>query len=296
MIGVSIQNLAFRENNKELLAQHDSFEKYILALKTKGTDSIEIRKLSREVNEVDYDAVNTSIQKIWNAGMQITIHGDLTGDFTGDSFSDIYPSMSYVLEHFQKYQSKIVMTLHALQEPSKSSEKSQDELKEHTIDMLKEWTLIVETENLPIYFALENNRNKKKSIDPGNSCKVVTEMVQRVNSKHLGICWDMGHLYSNLICETELDMQLGDLPQDDFLRKVYHTHIHGLNSLGRTHFPLTKNYDLPLELYVKALMEVGYKGIYNLELSFERFPSGTKVAKEVQLSIKNLKNQIKKGV
>lgn len=289
MIGVSIQNLAFRENNKELLAQHDSFEQYILALKSRGTDSIEIRKLMREVDEVSYDAVNSSVQKIWNAGMQITIHGDLTGNSTGDFFSDVYPSMTYILQHFQKYQSKIVMTLHALQEPSKSSEKTQDELKEQTIDVLKQWTKIVEDENLPIYFALENNRSKDKSIDPGNSCKVVTEMVKRVDSKHLGICWDMGHLYSNLLVERELDMKLGHLPSEDFLKRVIHTHIHALNDVGRTHFPLTDEFKIPITEYVKALQNYGYEGVYNLELSFDRFDKDAKVAEQVFSSIKRLR-------
>ena len=289
MIGVSIQNLAFRENNKELLAQHDCFEEYILSLKSKGVDSIEIRKLPRKISEEDFDLINASIEKIWLAGMQITIHGDLTGEKSGDTFLEIYPSMEYILKNFQKYQNKIVMTLHALQEPSKSTQKSQDELKEETISMLEKWVKLVEEENIPVYFALENNRSKDKSIDPGNSCKVVTEMVQRVNSRHLGVCWDMGHLFSNLNEERELSMTMGELPSEDFLKRVIHTHIHALNDDGRTHFPLTEEFKLPIDVYVKALQEQNYNGVYNLELSFDRFAKEAPVAEQVFTSINRLK-------
>lgn len=289
MIGVSIQNLAFRENNKELLAQHDCFEEYVLSLKSKGVDSIEIRKLPRKVSEEDFDLINASIEKIWQAGMQITVHGDLTGEKSGDTFLEIYPSMEYILKNFKKYQAKIVMTLHALQEPSKSTQKTQEELKEETISMLKKWAKIVEEENLSVYFALENNRSKDKAIDPGNSCKVVTEMVQRVNNKHVGVCWDMGHLFSNLHEERELGMEKGGLPSEEFLKRVYHTHIHALNEDGRTHFPLTEEFKLPIDTYVKALQEQNYHGVYNLELSFERFEKEAPVAEQVFTSINRLK-------
>jgi|SRR5690625_237528 len=289
-IGFSIKDPAFKKNNKELLASHNSFEEFIASLKSKGVNSIEIRKLSRELDQNTYEAYNKSIQKIWDMGLEITIHGDLTGDLSGDRFVDVYPSMEYILDNYKKYQSKLVVTLHALQEKREQSKFSSKELKEQTIEMLKDWTQKVESENLQVYFALENNRSKEKSIDPGNSCKVVVEMVESVDHPNLGICWDMGHLYSNLLAGTELELELGDLPPKEFLEKVYHTHIHGLNSVGRTHFPLTEEYTLPIESYVEALKGHNYGGVYNLELSFDRFEEGMPVAEKVYESVSRLKS------
>jgi len=289
-VGFSIKDPVFKDPDKEQLATHDSLEEFVTSLKSNGVNSIEIRKLSRELNHDTYKAYNNSIQKIWDTGLEITIHGDLTGNYSGEKFVDEYPSMKYILENFQKYQNRLVITLHALQEKRTESTFSSEELKEQTIDMLKDWTQKVELENLPVYFALENNRNKEKSIDPGNSCEVVVEMVESVNSPHLGICWDMGHLYSNLMTESERNLKMGDLPPKEFLEKVIHTHIHGLNTVGRTHFPLTEKYTLPIEEYVNALKSHNYEGVYNLELSFERFEKGIPVVEMVNNSVRRLKN------
>src|SRR5690625_1460064 len=147
--------------------------------------------------------------------------------------------MEYILDNYKKYQSKLVVTLHALQEKREQSKFNSKKLKEQTIEMLKDWTEKVESEDLPVYFALENNRSKEKSIDPGNSCKVVVEMVESVDHPNLGICWDMGHLYSNLLAGTELELELGDLRPKEFLEKVYQTHITVLIYVVRTHFLLT---------------------------------------------------------
>src|SRR5699024_11837329 len=70
---------------------------------------------------------------------------------------------------------------------------------EHTSELQSRFELVCRLLlEKKIYFALENNRSKETAIDPGNSCKEVLEMVKAIDSPHLGICWDMGHLYSNL--------------------------------------------------------------------------------------------------
>lgn len=289
-IGCSIQSPAFRENHHIYLAQNNSLDLFLEKLKNGGVTSIEIRKLDRVIDEETYHAYNQSIQKIWDMGLTITIHGDLTGDLEGSSFKEIYPSMTYILENYAKYQDQLVITLHALSEKNQPNHASVEELKQNTIDRLSDWTKVIEAEKLPIYLALENNRSKEKAIDPGNSCKVVVEMVEAVNNPHVGICWDMGHLYSNLIEGKELQMELNDLPPKKFLEKVYHTHIHALNDAGKTHFPLTQDFDLPIEEYVSALNEAGYQGVLNLELSFDRYEQEMPVNENILISVEKLKS------
>jgi len=289
-IGCSIQSPAFKENHHIYLAQNNSFDLFLERLKNDGVTSIEIRKLDRVIDDETYHAYNQSIQKIWDMGLELTIHGDLTGDLEGSSFKEIYPSMTYILEHYAKYQNQLVITLHALSEKNQPNHASIEELKQQTINRLSDWSKIIEKEKLPIYLALENNRSKEKTIDPGNSCKVVTEMVEAVNSPHVGICWDMGHLYSNLIEGKELQLELNDLPSKEFLERVFHTHIHALNDMGKTHFPLSEGFDLPIKVYVSALQGVDYPGVLNLELSFDRYAQEMPVNENIMISVEKLQS------
>lgn len=290
-IGFSIEAPAFEHSDKQFIAGYNSFDEFIHEIKKAGVESIEIRKLNQIIKKDVYEIYNKSIQKIWDAGMEITIHGDMEENLTGKDFIEVYPSMAYILKKYNNYQNKLVMTLHALQEKTGKENSSSHQLKERTISLLKDWTTKIEKENLPIYFALENNRSKKSAIDPGNSCTEVFEMVNRVNHPNLGICWDMGHLYSNLLFGNEIDLKLGSTPPKEFIKKVYHTHIHGLNDEGITHYPLTEDYRLPIASYVDALKGVGYEGVYNLELSFDRFPENVSKIEEAIKSIKYLRSQ-----
>jgi len=290
-IGFSIESPVFKENDYTLLANHDNFEQLLTEIKSRGVNSVEIRKLSRGLDEETYKAFNKSIQMIWDKGMQITIHGDVEGCFEGEKFADIYPSMKYILDNFKQYQNEIVIPIHAIQKKASETSLNWEELKNQTIELFKKWTQTIEAENLPIYFALENNRSKETAIDPGNSCKEVLEMVKAIDSPHLGICWDMGHLYSNLTVGREIDMDIEQsiVPPKSFLEKVIHTHIHNLNSKGKTHFPLTKEYELPLESYIEALKSVDYKKTLNMELSFDRYEDNAPIREMIYASIKRLK-------
>lgn len=287
-IGFSIQSPALIDSvyNSIYLARYKKLEQFLSLLKSIGVTSIEIRVLERGANP---EAFRESIQLIWDMGLEITVHGEIKGNFNGERFYEIYPSMTYILENFKKYQNKLMIPLHAFQ-----SEKADVErLKYETIELLEKWVTVVQTEQLPVYLALENNRNKEL-VDPGNSVKGVLEIVEEINNPHLGICWDMGHYYSNLLKNKDIRkrslIQIVELPSDTFLEKVYHTHIHGLNIEGKTHFPLTERQSLPLELYVFALEEKGYQGIYNLELSISRWDEMTNYNKEIKNTIKRLNN------
>jgi|SRR5699024_7868473 len=289
-IGFSIESPALKEDDYILLAHHNNLDQLLTELKGRGVNSVEIRKLSRGIDDDTYKVLNESIQMIWDKGMQITIHGDVEGDFKGEKFSDVYPSMKYILDNFKQYQNEIIIPIHAIQKKANETSLDLKELKSQTIDLFKKWTKMIEAENLPIFFALENNRNKETAIDPGNSCKVVLEMVEAIDSPHLGICWDMGHLYSNLTEGREIDMELeqSKVPSKEFLEKVIHTHIHSLNSTGKTHFPLTEEYIIPLKTYVEALKSVSYDKTLNMELSFDRYEKDAPVRDMIYSSIKRL--------
>ncbi|GGI44823.1 hypothetical protein GCM10008018_09020 [Paenibacillus marchantiophytorum] len=290
MLGFSIQAPVFlgkpsKDSANDLIAHYDNEELILHALKSAGVESIEIRILPRGAEERAYRDL---IQRIWDAGLQVTIHGHVAGEFPGSRFADIYPSMSYILQHFHQYQSSLTMALHAYDAKTGSEE----ELHQQTVRLLHEWVAITDAEQLPLKIAVENNRKKSIKVDPGDSIEGVLRIVNEVNSPSVGITWDMGHYYSNLMDERSLksapETHLLDLPPAAFLDKVYHTHIHGLGLTG-THNPLTQARSLPLEHYVSALQRSGYQGIYNLELTMNKFDTDRTLSEHVLASIQRLK-------
>jgi sugar phosphate isomerase/epimerase len=261
-------------------------ERILAELKAAGIRSIEIRNLLRSADERSYQDV---IQLIWDAGLELTVHGHVAGSYEGTRFTDIYPSMNYILQHFHKYQSGINMTLHAFE----AKEGSREQLHSRTVGLLQEWSGMIEAESLPLQFALEINRRKPKKIDPGDSLDEVLAMVNEVGSPRVGICWDMGHSYSNLLTQCGLDERdppgdhVEELPPLSFLQKTVHTHIHGLGATG-THHPLTARPSLPLERYVASLVQLGYTGVYNMEFTFSKFDGEKSVCDYVRTSIHRL--------
>lgn len=288
-VGFSIQSEALIKQDKILLAGHKNLTDFLDFLKGHGVNSIEIRKLARSLEKKDYEAINRSVQMIWDMGFTITVHGDTEGEFnSGETFLEVYPTMAYILENYRDYQEYLTMTLHALQSDCATG-LGTAELEEQTLIMLRDWIRFIEVEQLPIRFALENNRKKDSKADPGNSCENVLKMVEEIDSPHLGICWDMGHYYANVASSNDAIVADEKLPSEEFLRRVIHTHIHGTGKNGRTHFPIVESNHLAVEAYLAALGQCGYKGTYNLELSFKRYEVKMPVVEKVLASIEKLK-------
>lgn len=276
MIGFSLPyaclgNKSSGERQHKLLLQYGSLKNILHHLKQAGVTSVEIRALSRKANSTQ---IQNSIQMIWEMGFSLTIHGALEGNFTGQHFVEVYPSMEYILSHFSRYQSELMITVHALQDiasPEKKPDAVIGRLAERTIHQLAEWSAIIASEQLPIRFALELNRYKPPVIDPGSSIEGVLQMVEAIHQSNVGICWDMGHYYSNILTQynqpSPPDSWVKVLPPDPFLQRVIHTHIHGLHGKDDTHFPLTAKPSLPLEHYIQSLQRARFQGVYNLELS-----------------------------
>src|SRR5690625_3045635 len=127
-VGFSLKDIVFRENDREQLVTYETLDTLLVDLKKFGVNSIEIRKLVRQLDNDVSEKLNQSVQKIWDLGMEITVHGDLTGDIKGSKFEEVYPSMKYILENFRRYQEKLVVTLHALQEKRVEATRNPEQL------------------------------------------------------------------------------------------------------------------------------------------------------------------------
>ena len=123
-------------------------------------------------------------------------------------------------------------------------------------------------------FALENLNPDPTLAKVGTERAEVLRIVQEINARNLGICWDMGH-----------DVRAGrlDTPDTTWLRHVRHVHVHDIDDQGIDHYPLTYG-QVPYQVWLPALVEAGFKGIATLELRGQQLASVKPVAKMEMLA------------
>lgn len=266
-IGMSIQQKALQasvsnEQKQVYIAGFQNLEQYIDYLQSLGVSSIEVRIYNQMASYEDY---HEALSMIKSKCLNITIHGELSNTVVGSRIHTDYPSLSPLLRNLNK---PITMPIHA----SQGSDHNVD-FAARTAQILHTWGNELNSCTHQLQFALENNRVKKIN-DPGNTIKGVLEMIQNLNRDDVGICWDMGHYYSNLLSgKEEASLIFEEDPVlNAFCKHVVHTHIHGINEEQTTHFPIRREKDLPLRSFVQLLEQNNYKGIYHLELSLERWP------------------------
>lgn len=106
----------------------------------------------------------------------------------------------------------------------------------------------------------------------------VVRAVEEALGAPLGVTWDLGHTTWN-----HLQGRDALWPDEPFLTRVAHVHVHDVGPTGRTHFPLDEG-RASLAGFVERLRGVGYGGLWNLELYPERWP-GTMVERRGRLEL-----------
>lgn len=286
-IGMSIQSEALQANipdkmKRIYLASFPSLELYIEFLRSLGVSSIEVRIYNQQAAYEDFREALTMIKE---KGMNITIHGELSHTEVGSRVNLDYPSLPPLLESLKQ---PVIMPIHA----SQGYEETVD-YAARTMQILQTWGNELNNSTRQIQFSIENNR-VKKVLDPGNTISGVLNIIESMNREDVGICWDMGHYYSNLLHGKEHKPTIfeEDILLNTFCRRVVHTHIHSTNNEWTTHFPITKESRFPLHSFVQLLEQNSYQGIYNLELSLERWPTEVDAKRAIAKSIHYLQNTI----
>jgi len=241
----------------------------LTAVKNEGIQSVELRALFPE--HKPSDALKMA-ENVWKNGMQITVHSFISSEET--AVEDVLNPVSEILKNLK--QESLTITLHAIKNKDFPEVETSPV---PTINALKK--LAEAIKDLPVTIALENNR-KKKDDDPGNSWDKVLDIVKAVDNEKVKICWDMGHHYYNCQISEDDDFLV---PSDEFLKRVAHTHIHGVVN-NTTHYDLDET-NLPLEKYLNALNKY-YKGVYNLELTPDYWAGYKDVYQGIETSIKTL--------
>lgn len=251
MIGMTVRydTVLGRPSNpgeEQLLSSYGGVEAMLRDLRENGIGSVELSMLSVKKNGAEDSA--RAAKLLMDCGMHLTVHGLLEG-IRGrehfDFFRDMYEAMI-------KKQGDILLTVHSLA--------SRDE----TASCLENFAAEA-AQRYPgaMRIALENQRIHRWD---GSERHLRISFLQGSlpDRDNVGICWDFGHYGYNQLMEQ---LPLDGVPAEDVLKRVIHTHIHGLQDLD-THHPLTEQ---PAGTYITALRSAGYGGVYNLELVTKRY-------------------------
>jgi sugar phosphate isomerase/epimerase len=227
------------------------------SLKGLGVTSIELNDIREHTSLVEIERAMDFVNQM---KLQISVHLWLPRLDTGE----LPAAFRQVSQALGAYEAAMMVPapIHGHRTPMFPST---EETWAHTIRDLQALCGMLEQSNSPIMPTLELSR--KKADGPiGITFEEILELVKAVDSPRLGICWDLGHGLSNVLVHGH-----EEVPPEDFLSQLTHTHIHGVLPNGRTHGPIGvangvgANNARTGEL-LNILKEFGYKGIYNLEL------------------------------
>jgi sugar phosphate isomerase/epimerase len=270
----------FLTEDATIIAQYfESPEAFLAFIMDLNVTHIELRNRQPDISPKEMKVVFALLR---DRNLQITIHGDNLPPGSIWTIHDIFPWLGSLNREDYIFSNHLVITLHSYR-----GQGSLSDLKMKTINFIKNLSDQITELQLPINLALENQRSKGY-IDPGTSYIGVVNMCQEINRNNVGICWDMGHCFANYVQDSQT---FPIHPPTEFLKSTTHTHIHDLGPDGKTHWFFKEN-KVPLPEYVKNLKAIGYNGIYNLELSFDRFAKEENIPELIIDSIIKLKKLI----
>lgn len=249
-------------------------EKALRVLAEVGVRSIEVRHF---LSDTPKSMVVDAVQRVWQQGLKATLHPATPPRCEVSALPAVFPWLPEVGCRLPPHQSELLLTIHACS----AAGGVLDRLRAQTEAMFIRLARLAETECVPARFALELNRSKGAG-DPSTSYQSVAQMHAGIAEARVGICWDWGHTQANVNAGL-----MSPVPPPEFVRAVIHTHIHDLGPSGATHWPLGAD-GLPLGAYTATLRRAGYRGVYCLELSPERFHKQIRVDRALLESIRLL--------
>jgi len=239
MVGVSLRTTWFYKPHSAPIPLREIFD----YLKSKNVKSIELRSVRPGH---DADLVKNAADTVWDSGFNLTVHARVNS--LESCVSDVFDNLKSTIENIR--QENLVITIHPI---------DGDNTK-----MLKMLSDHITENGYPVKIALENNRLLPNG-EQGDSTALVAKAVMEAERDNIGICFDMGHLAYFVKKNLEDDPEY--TVNKEFLKRVIHTHIHGMNGLT-THYPPSDD-DTRISSFMNALAH-GYFGVYNIELDFPR--------------------------
>ncbi|MBQ7922949.1 MAG: TIM barrel protein [Clostridia bacterium] len=209
-----------------------------------NVDSVELHTVSEHT---DLGLLEKAVSVCREHGLSCTYHGTLIHYTAPENF---FSPFEYLLD--KGLASMCNITVH----PQDNYERIEP--------ILRELCDYADKKDLSIRICLENQRVKKAEMTCG-TCADVVDIVSRIHSDRLKICFDFGHRKSN----AEKFGEEADIVPEEFYSRAGHTHIHSYDE-GTTHFPIHVG-KVQLHTNLLALFRNGYGGVLNLELCPDRF-------------------------
>ena len=250
-------------HQKQLLKE--GVQPFLTRLIEAGCTHIELRAVRFDTPE---EIIRGAAAALKEAGLFLTVHSALRDEPAEAFWGRLLPLLAA--------QENLCVTVHSAA------------TREETLRLLRRMGEYARLHHPAARLALENNRSKKGDNIDLVECGGVLETVQAVGLANIGTCWDFGHFCWDHL--THPSLLPDDLPPAAFIARAVHTHIHSVYE-DTTHFPLTMG-TLPLKAYLSALLNAGYRGVYNLEPEPERWNESIDAAEEIIRSVILLKNTL----
>jgi sugar phosphate isomerase/epimerase len=239
-----------------------SFAAYLDRLVEWGATSTEIvlhhgafdeRTARVHVIEPDW---RTTIRAYRERGIAVQFHVSLDQRFATarwrrerDELRGEYQPVLRLLTEVAAEQQRLVLVLHGAADPLATLEENQDA----TVGLLDWLSDEFSTQSLPAFAAIELGAAKPgRKSSAARSRASVSEIVERVGSERVGICWDAAHDIENAAAEEGWTL----IPSERFLLRVVHTHLHDIGDDGLAHYPLLVG-KVPFAAQLEAVAKVG---------------------------------------
>ena len=246
----------------------------LIKLKEFGITSIELKL----TENLDCAEVIKSIEKLLKIGFNVTLHASGRIQYPKDLIWQVQNIGQISKTIIEKFNFDPLWVIH----PLVSSSIKRDLLFEQTIEYLNK--IVSYLNGIPAKIAVEILRPKEKErCVIGQDYYEILEIVSKINSEKVGICWDFGHAYA----AYEINVH-DQFPPVEFLDKVIHCHVHDSKN-QMTHLLLGEG-DLSYQDNIKLLLKRGYDGIFNLEI----VPHKTEEPKNFLMNVEKNANLILK--
>lgn len=252
-------------------------EEWLALLRDQEIASVEVGAYGPDATAEDLLSAGETVIA---AGLGVSLHSYLPQDIHGAGMRDAYPNHFPLLERLHRSQGETMIVLHG---HSRKAPGDATALADSTMRVLERLTRIIRNQKPPVRVALENMRYHSDICDPCTTYRELLNIADGIGISDIGFCWDIGHTLSS-VARHRLELD----PPPEFLQRVIHSHVHDMAPGGDTHWPLTDNPLLARS--IRRLADTGYPGVYTLELSPTRWPSGTAARAKALESIQRLRN------
>lgn len=236
----------------------DLLPEYIAVQQAGGANSTEIVLHNGSFDErtarvhVVRNDWTTVIQAYRDADMDVQVHASLTPEFSVNRWNvdrhgliEQYGAIIDQVSEISQDQKRLIFVVHGATGRGASLEQN-----DHTTVEFLTWLsseLGSRSENTGIALELRAYSDFRPTAT-GTSRGSLLDVIHAVGKENVGICWDLAHDFENGL----IDPSWTAIPDERFLDRVIHSHVHDVDNAGEPHFPLTLG-SVPFELQLGEL-------------------------------------------